>query len=243
MNVQGAVEEVYINDNPLSVSHKVSSGQTLKIGTDKAILRFSTEQPELTEDADLVVNNLNRNLVCIDSQGKILWRVEEAPHDPPNARYEQGKVYDKMFDIAGEIWARNRNGRIYHIDDENGTIQQSVPNNVLPIGKERINVKLRIDTVLNYNQSVLVLVLPFETKEPTDYDDRSIPLRGRNIRSYNQDGEINWEIEPLDEDSEASSGWYHYMNFRESEFWASSYIRRYIVNPDTGKILEEYIRR
>lgn len=74
---------------------------------DKPAIYRKVDDPELQK-------TINQNVLCIDREGKILWRIEPTGDRPVDHAH--------FFEENGESWVYRRDAEEYKIDPTNGKI-------------------------------------------------------------------------------------------------------------------------
>ncbi|MBX0306058.1 hypothetical protein [Haloarcula salinisoli] len=91
-------------------------------------VEFANDIHECAKTAELAIVNLDidgtdyeyitRNVVAVDNEGKIQWRIPECPD-------VTGNGHDSYLGLSlsnGELWVNNLNGMRYRVDPETGEI-------------------------------------------------------------------------------------------------------------------------
>ena len=104
-NVSIKDTEVKINDNEVALGHPIEEHLVFE---DFVVVRLKLTGEDFPE--------IHRNVIAINQDGSIRWRIEKAPEE---GYYDS---YAGIFDDGGELRAYNLSGMNYKVDKDTGEV-------------------------------------------------------------------------------------------------------------------------
>jgi len=185
-------------------------------------IREALDIPE--PEADFEIPDEERNVVGFDTSGSLLWIIE----GPSDKLADEPTYYHSVYSTNDNLWARNKNGFSYQLDEQTGNILEMIPANHLHLGGELIEFEGGdVDKLLKHDDLIIVLL------DNSNYDDPE----SRNIFAFTRDGEQLWQI---GENTEQAFPTFSNIYEEDGELWAVNMNGYdYRLDWETGEPLDE----
>ena len=171
------------------------------------------------KDVQIDVPSPSRNIICISTDGEVVWAVEKPSH--PYSGKESYNIFKHMFLINDRLLAVHHNERIYEIDTDRGELNDSWEHNQLPFESRVIELAGPIHTVVNVDETIVVRIMN------TDVD------KG-DVYAFDYDGNLLWRSDKMLGDIYTKDGTLH---AKKGVAPRTSIL--YTIDPDSGEIIDE----